>query len=103
MAISKENSKIYKKLSKPYPSQEAADDALKNFVQALYKLREKHRIPQLVFSAAVHIEKEAVVIHGSTGNPQLCNDIASLLAKKLNDAYIKSLHDELIEKEATNG
>ena len=50
--------KLYRKLSEPFESQEAANSALQAFQEELYELRVKHRIRDLAFVAQIVIAKD---------------------------------------------
>ena len=52
------NPKLYRELSKPFDNQAAARQAINNFVDDLEKLREKHKICDLVTVIHVNVMSE---------------------------------------------
>ena len=48
----------YRKLCEPFPSAEAAEDALNAFWEELYELRNKHRIPDLTVVARANFASD---------------------------------------------
>lgn len=51
-----ENQKNYAKMSKPFASMEDAEKAVKNFHDGVKKLRQKHRIAEVVAISEVYVE-----------------------------------------------
>ena len=48
--------KIYRELSAPHKGADAANDALKEFIEAVYKLRKEHRIVDVLLISSVNVE-----------------------------------------------
>ena len=53
-----ENEDLYDELKKPFPSQEAAEEALGNFLEAVGKVREEHKIANIAFAIRITFQDE---------------------------------------------
>lgn len=54
-----QNPALYRKLSEPFENKEAFDQALSEFTSELRALREKHKLPDVVYIISANVKNDA--------------------------------------------
>lgn len=98
MSEFKPNEKLYKRLSKPYESQEEAAKAIKAFTEAVSKLRRKHKIAEVVMGVGVYVEGGGIAATWQCGD----RFNGANLAEFLSESLTKELSKDLIDKSTEN-
>ena len=91
------NEKLYKRLSKPYESQEDAAKAIKAFTESVSKLRRKHKIAEVVMGVGVYVEGGGIAATWQCGDRGYTADLAKFLSESLTNELAKDLIDKSTE------